>query len=159
MVLQDVFIFSDSIIENIRLNNKKISYEKAVTAAKHVNADTFIKNLKNEYNEEVSERGQTFSTGQRQLLAFARALSYNPPVLVLDEATSSIDTETEHLIQDALLKLTKNRTTIVIAHRLSTIKNADNIIFLHKGRIVETGSHETLIKKQGMYYTLYSLQY
>jgi len=159
VVLQDVFLFSGTIKDNIRLNDKSISDEDIKKVSEYVNADRFIGKLASGYDEEVKERGVTFSSGQRQLLAFARALAFNPPILVLDEATSNIDTETEVLIQDALKKITKNRTTIVIAHRLSTIQHADNIIVMHKGRIKEMGTHHELLAKKGMYYNLYQLQY
>ena len=159
VVLQDVFLFSGKLNDNIRLNEESITDEKLQEAARYVNADGFISRLPNGYNEEVMERGSTFSSGQRQLLAFARALAFDPAVLVLDEATSNIDTETEILIQDALTKLTKNRTTIVIAHRLSTIQHADNIIVLHKGKVHESGTHQELLSSKGMYYSLYQLQY
>ena len=159
VVLQDVFLFSGKLKDNIRLNEKSISDEKIEEVARFVNADGFISKLPNRYDEEVMERGSTFSSGQRQLLAFARALAFDPAILVLDEATSNIDTETELLIQDALAKLTRNRTTIVIAHRLSTIQHADNIIVLHKGKVRESGNHQELLAKRGMYYSLYQLQY
>ena len=159
VVLQDVFLFSGKLKENIRLNEESITDEKLKEAASYVNADGFISRLSNGYDEEVMERGSTFSSGQRQLLAFARAIAFDPSVLVLDEATSSIDTETEILIQDALTKLTKNRTTIVIAHRLSTIQHADKIIVLHKGKVHESGTHQELLEARGMYYNLYQLQY
>ncbi len=159
VVLQDVFLFSGRLKDNIRLNEADISDERIREAACYVNADNFISKLPDGYDTEVMERGSTFSAGQRQLLAFARALAFDPAILVLDEATSSIDTETELLIQDALGKLTKNRTTVVIAHRLSTIQHADNIIVLHKGRVRESGNHQELLAKRGMYYSLYLLQY
>lgn len=159
VVLQDVFLFSGRLNDNIRLNEESITDEKLQEAARYVNADGFISRLPNGYNEEVMERGSTFSSGQRQLLAFARALAFDPAILVLDEATSNIDTETEILIQDALTKLTKNRTTIVIAHRLSTIQHADKIIVLHKGKVHESGTHQELLAAKGMYYSLYQLQY
>ncbi|MDF2985430.1 MAG: hypothetical protein K0R50_940 [Eubacterium sp.] len=159
VVLQDVFLFSGKLSDNLRLNEESISDQKLEEAARYVNADGFISRLPNGYNEEVMERGSTFSSGQRQLLAFARALAFDPAILVLDEATSNIDTETEILIQDALAKLTRNRTTIVIAHRLSTIQHADKIIVLHKGRIYESGNHQELLAAKGMYYSLYQLQY
>jgi ATP-binding cassette subfamily B protein/subfamily B ATP-binding cassette protein MsbA len=159
VVLQDVFLFGGTIKDNIRLNNKDITDEKVMLASKNVNADKFIERFDNRYDEEVRERGSTLSAGQRQLLAFARALAYNPSILILDEATANIDTETEALIQDALEKITKNRTTIVIAHRLSTIQHADMIIVLHKGKIRETGTHQELLSKKGMYFNLYNLQY
>lgn len=159
MVLQDVFLFIGTVMENIRLSEDRISDEEVKKASAYVNADGFIQGLPNGYDEEVKERGATFSAGQRQLLAFARALAFDPSILILDEATANIDTETELLIQDALAKLTRNRTTIVIAHRLSTIQHADNIIVLHKGRIREMGNHQELLAKRGMYYNLYKLQY
>lgn len=160
IVMQDVFLFSGNILENIRLGNKDISFEKVVEAAKYVNADKFIRRLPDGYKTDVKERGQILSVGQRQLIAFARALVFNPGILlVLDEATSSIDSEIEALIQDALAKIMKNRTTIVIAHRLSTIKNADNIIVLTHGRIVENGTHKELLALKGVYYKLYKYQY
>jgi ATP-binding cassette, subfamily B, multidrug efflux pump len=159
VVLQDVFLFSGKLKDNIRLNEEGISDEKIEEVSRYVNADSFISKLPSGYNEEVMERGSTFSSGQRQLLAFARALAFDPAILVLDEATSNIDTETELLIQDALTKLTRNRTTIVIAHRLSTIQHADNIIVLHKGKVRESGNHQELLAKRGMYYSLYQLQY
>lgn len=159
VVLQDVFLFSGKLKDNIRLNENRISDEKIEEVARYVNADGFISRLNAGYDEEVMERGSTFSSGQRQLLAFARALAFDPAILVLDEATSNIDTETELLIQDALTKLTRNRTTIVIAHRLSTIQHADNIIVLHKGKVRESGNHQELLARKGMYYSLYQLQY
>lgn len=158
-VLQDVFLFTGDIKSNIRLNNTEISDEEVINACKFVNADKFIERLPGSYDSYVNERGSTFSQGQRQLIAFARAIAFKPPILVLDEATSNIDTETESLIQDALTKIVKNRTTIIVAHRLSTIRNADKIIVLHKGKIKEVGKHEELIEKQGLYYKLYKLQY
>ncbi len=159
VVLQDVFLFSGKLKDNIRLNEDSISDEKIKAVAQYVNADGFISKLPDGYDSEVMERGSTFSSGQRQLLAFARALAFDPTILVLDEATSNIDTETELLIQDALGKLTRNRTTIVIAHRLSTIQHADNIIVLHKGKVRESGNHQELLARKGMYYSLYLLQY
>lgn len=159
LLSQDVFLFSGTVKDNIRLNDENISDEDIVRASEYVNAAKFIQQLPSQYDEEVKERGATFSSGQRQLLAFSRALAFNPSILVLDEATANIDTETEMLIQDALQKLTRNRTTIIIAHRLSTIQHADNIIVLHKGKIREMGSHQELLARKGMYYTLYQLQY
>ena len=158
-VLQDVFLFSGDIRSNIRLNNTDISDETVKRVAEYVNADKFISRLPGGYDEPVMERGSTLSMGQRQLLAFARALAFDPAILVLDEATANIDTETELLIQDALDKLTKDRTTFVIAHRLSTIQKADKIIVLHKGVIREQGTHQELLRQRGLYYTLYQLQY
>lgn len=159
VVLQDVFVFTGTIEDNIRLNNKDISDERIVEVSKYVNADHFIKKLPDKYKEKVMERGSTLSSGERQLLAFARTLAYDPSILILDEATSNIDTDTEMLIQDALAKLIKNRTTIAIAHRLSTIQHADKIIVLNKGLIKEMGNHQELLAKEGMYYDLYRLQY
>lgn len=159
IVQQDVFIFSGDIKENIALSNQKLSAEEIERVAKYVNADRFIQNLPQKYDEPVMERGATLSTGQRQLIAFARVLAYDPAIFVLDEATSNIDTETEILIQDALEKLMEHRTSIMIAHRLSTIQHVDRIIVLHKGEIVEEGSHFDLLDKQGLYYDLYRLQY
>ncbi|MBE3138258.1 MAG: ABC transporter ATP-binding protein [Actinobacteria bacterium] len=160
IVMQDVFLFSGTILDNIRLGNKEISLEQVIEAAKYVNAHKFIEKLPEKYNQEVKERGQLLSVGQRQLIAFARALVFNPEILlVLDEATSSIDSEIEALIQDALSRIMKNRTTIIIAHRLSTIKHADKIIVLSHGQIVESGSHKELLKLKGVYYNLYKYQY
>jgi ATP-binding cassette subfamily B protein len=158
-VLQDVFLFSGNIESNINLDKKEISREKILEAAKIVGADEFVKNLPDKYDEEVKERGATLSVGQKQLISFARALAYDPQILILDEATSSVDTETEQLIQKAIEKLLVGRTAIVIAHRLSTIQNADNIIVLHKGEIRESGNHQELLAKHGIYYKLYQLQY
>ena len=158
-VLQDVFLFTGDIKSNVRLNNKEITDEDIISSCSYVNADKFIEKLPDKYDNYVNERGTTFSQGERQLIAFARAIAFNPPILVLDEATSNIDTETESLIQDALTKITKNRTTIVVAHRLSTIKNCDKIIVLHKGKIREFGTHEELLERGELYYNLYKLQY
>lgn len=159
IVLQDVFIFSGDIKSNIRLKNEDITQAQIHAACKAVSADRFILKLPRAYDEKVTERGSTLSAGQRQLLAFARALAFNPDILILDEATANIDTETEVLIQKALKEVTKDRTTLAIAHRLSTIQHADKIIVLHKGEIVEIGTHQELLKKGGLYYKLYQLQY
>ncbi|MDF2882236.1 MAG: lipid transporter permease/ATP-binding protein [Clostridiaceae bacterium] len=158
-VLQDVFLFTGDIKSNVRLNNKNISDEEIIKACKYVNADSFIEKLPYKYDSHVNERGSTFSQGERQLIAFARAIAFDPPILVLDEATANIDTETESLIQNALEKITKGRTTLVVAHRLSTIKNCDKIIVLHKGKVREIGNHNELIENKGLYYDLYQLQY
>ena len=159
-VLQDPFIFSGTIASNIRLHEEQISNELIRKAAEYVNAAHFIEQLPHTYDEEVRERGAGLSVGQKQLLAFARAIAFNPEILlILDEATSSVDTETEVLIEDALNKLMTSRTSIIIAHRLSTIRNVDRIIVLHKGRIVEQGSHEELLHRQGVYRKLYEFQY
>lgn len=159
LVLQDVFIFSGDIKSNINLWNDEIGMEKIKEAARIVGADSFIEKLPQGYNEEVKERGATLSLGQKQLISFARALAYNPKILILDEATASIDTESEQMIQKAISKLLKGRTSIVIAHRLSTIKNSNKIIVLHKGEIREVGTHYELLAKKGIYYRLYQLQY
>jgi len=160
VVLQDPFLFSGTIAGNIRLHETGISDERVRQAAVYVNADKFIERLPGKYDEEVRERGAGLSVGQKQLLSFARAIAFNPEImLVLDEATSSVDTETEGLIQDALSKLMKGRTTFVIAHRLATVQHVDRIILLHKGRIVEEGDHQTLLARRGLYHRLYELQY
>ena len=159
-VLQDPFIFAGTVASNIRLHEQSISDERIREAARFVNAARFIERLPLGYDEPVLERGAGFSAGQRQLLAFARAIAFNPEILlILDEATSSVDTETEALIQDALEKLMRGRTSIIIAHRLSTIRNVDRIIVLHKGRIVEEGTHDSLLGRNGYYQRLYELQY
>lgn len=159
IVLQDVYLFSGTIKSNIGLNSPDVSDEKIIEAAKVVGADKFIDKLPNKYDEEVKEKGATLSVGQKQLISFARALAFDPQILILDEATSSVDTETEELIQQAIEKLLVGRTSIVVAHRLSTVQNADKIIVLHKGEIRETGTHQELLAKQGIYYKLYQLQY
>lgn len=159
-VLQDPVLFSGTITSNIRLHSEEVSDEQVRRAAVFVNADRFIDKLPDGYDSEVRERGANFSAGQRQLLAFARAIAFDPEVLlVLDEATSSVDTETETLIQDALERLMKGRTSIIIAHRLFTIRHVDRIIVLHKGRLVEQGTHDILLASQGFYHRLYELQY
>ncbi|MCZ7601945.1 MAG: ABC transporter ATP-binding protein/permease [Melioribacteraceae bacterium] len=159
IVLQDVYLFSGTIKSNISLGSPNVTDEQVIAAAKFVGADKFIEKLPNKYDEEVKEKGATLSVGQKQLISFARALAYNPQVLILDEATSSIDTESEILIQQAIEKLLVGRTSIVVAHRLSTIQNADKIIVMHKGEIREIGTHQDLLAKQGIYYKLYQLQY
>jgi ATP-binding cassette, subfamily B, multidrug efflux pump len=159
VVLQDVFLFSDSIENNITLGDKSISREKIIEAAKLVGVHDFIMQLPQNYDYNVMERGATLSVGQRQLISFVRAMVQNPKIIVLDEATSSVDTETEELIQNAIEKLMKGRTSIVIAHRLSTIQKADKIIVVDKGNIVEEGNHEALIEKNGFYANLYQTQY
>lgn len=157
-VQQDVFIFTGDIKSNISLNNEDISREEIERAAHIVNADTFINKMPNGFDEPVTERGSTLSAGQRQLLSFARTLACQPTILVLDEATANIDTETESLITQALEKLMEGRTTIMVAHRLSTIQHADKIIVMHKGEIRESGSHQELLQLGGMYKKLYDLQ-
>jgi ATP-binding cassette subfamily B protein len=159
IVLQDVFLFSGTIADNIRLGNKDIDDERVERAARQVNAHDFIMRLPKGYQNEVLERGATLSTGQKQLLAFARAMAFDPDILILDEATANIDTETEALIQDALEKLMRGRTSIVVAHRLSTIQKADKIAVFHHGRVQEEGSHQELLAKEGLYRRLYDLQY
>ncbi len=159
IVLQDIFLFSGTIASNISLGDSSITEEQIVKAAKTVGADNFISKLPEKYNAEVKEKGATLSVGQKQLISFARALIFNPQILILDEATSSVDTETEMLIQKAIEKLLKGRTSIVIAHRLSTIQNSNKIIVLHKGEIKEVGTHQQLLSKRGIYYKLYQLQY
>jgi ATP-binding cassette subfamily B protein len=160
LVLQDVFLFSGTIASNIRLGNEEISDDDIRRAAEFVNAHRFIERLPQGYSTNVVERGATLSAGQRQLVAFARALAHNPEILlVLDEATSSVDTETEILIQEALQKVLRGRTSIIIAHRLSTIQNVDRILVMHKGRLVEEGTHRALLARGGVYTKLYELQY
>lgn len=159
VVLQDVFLFSDSIANNISLNNPSITIEQIEFAAKQVGADNFIKSFPNGYQHKVMERGATLSVGQRQLISFIRAYVYDPKILILDEATSSIDTESELLIQKATEILTKNRTSIIIAHRLSTIQNADRILVLEHGNIIESGTHAELIALNGQYKKLLELQF
>ena len=159
VVLQDVFLFSGSIIDNITLRNPDISREKVIEAAKMIGMHDFIMRLPGGYDYNVMERGATLSLGQRQLLSFIRALLYNPSILILDEATSSVDTESEILIQNAIDKLIAGRTSIVIAHRLSTIRKANKIIVLDKGEVKETGTHEELIALEGFYHKLYQLQF
>lgn len=159
IVQQDVFLFSGTIKDNIVLSDEYISDKEMRKVAEYVNVHNFIDSQPAKYLEPVMERGATLSVGQRQLIAFARVLAYDPAIFVLDEATSNIDTETEILIQDALKKLIENRTSIIIAHRLSTIQHVDRIIVLHKGEIVEEGNHQELLTKEGLYYDLYRLQY
>ncbi|MCG3157025.1 MAG: putative ABC transporter ATP-binding protein [bacterium] len=159
LVLQDVFLFADTITENIRLGNPAIAPEAVRQAAAEVNALRFIEQLPGQFQEPVLERGNSLSVGQKQLIAFARALAYDPPILVLDEATSSVDTETELLIQAALERLMQGRTSLIIAHRLSTIQHANRVIVMHKGQVREIGTHEELMALRGIYYRLYQLQF
>lgn len=159
LVLQDVFLFSGDIAANITLGDPRISQQRMVEAAARAQLTPFIEKLPNGFHEEVQERGSTLSQGQRQLLSFARALAFDPKILILDEATSSVDTQTEMLIQEALNELLKNRTALIVAHRLSTIKHADRILVIHKGEIWEEGSHDELLAHGGLYARLYDLQY
>jgi len=159
VVLQDVFLFSDSIYNNITLRNEDIPREQVIEAAELVGAKEFIERLPGGFDYNVMERGATLSVGQRQLISFVRAMVYNPKIIVLDEATSSVDSETEELIQSAIQSLMKGRTSIVIAHRLSTIQNVDQILVMDHGRIVERGSHTSLLEKEGYYANLHRMQY
>ena len=159
LVLQDVFLFSGNMADNITLGDPRISEERMKEAARRVHIAPFIEHLPDGYQEEVQERGVTLSQGQRQLLSFARALAFDPKILILDEATSSVDTRTEILIQRALQELLKDRTALIIAHRLSTIKNVNRILVIHKGEIWEEGNHQELLARQGLYSRLYELQY
>jgi ATP-binding cassette subfamily B protein len=159
VVLQDVFLFAGSIAENVNLRNTDIDADKMREAATSINALDFIENLDGGWEYDVMERGSTLSVGQRQLISFIRAMAADPKVLILDEATSSVDHETEELIQEATKKLMKGRTSIVIAHRLSTIREADAILVLDKGRVAEVGSHTELIEKKGAYYELFQKQF
>jgi ABC-type multidrug transport system fused ATPase/permease subunit len=158
-VLQDVFLFSGDVRANLALGNLSIPMDRVEKAAQLANAESFIHRLPEKFDSHVRERGSNFSAGQRQLLSLARVLVFQPEIMVLDEATSSVDTETELLIQDALEKVMRNRTCLVIAHRLSTIRNADRIIVLHHGEVREVGCHAELMEKRGIYYRLYQLQY
>jgi ATP-binding cassette subfamily B protein len=159
LVLQDVFLFSGTVERNLTLGNDDISEEAIREAVRMVQADRFIDQLPEGFQQDVKERGASLSHGQRQLLAFVRALLYRPDVLVLDEATSSVDTETEALIQRALEALTEDRTTLAVAHRLSTIRDADQILVMHKGEIRERGTHDELLQLDGLYRRLYDMQY
>ena len=157
--MQDFHIFSGTILDNITLGNPNISDERGIEAARAVNADNFIENLPESYQTQLVERGQNLSQGQRQLLAFARVLAADPEILVLDEATASIDTETEEIIQSALKTIMKGRTSILIAHRLKTIQEADRILVLKNGRVKEIGTHDQLMANKDVYYTLSQLQF
>ena len=159
LVLQDIFLFPGSINDNLGLEAKNITEEQVLQAARTVAADRFINLLPDKYATEVSEKGSNFSRGERQLLSFARALAFNPEILVLDEATSSVDPETERTIQASLRKLQAGRTSLVIAHRLSTILDADRILVIRQGEIVERGTHDELIEKDGLYADLYRRQF
>jgi ATP-binding cassette subfamily B protein len=159
LVLQDVHLFSGTIADNIRLGNASIDDERLKRAAQAVHANAFIEKMADGYAARVAERGSTLSVGQKQLLSFARALAFDPRVLILDEATSSVDTETEMTIRDALRVLMAGRTTIAVAHRLSTIQDMDQILVLHKGRLREQGTHQALLSQRGIYFKLFELQY
>src|SRR6478672_11852646 len=159
VVLQDIFLFTGTVESNIRLGRADISDERVHSAAGEVRADDFIRRLPRQYKAEVRERGAGLSVGQKQLISFARALAFDPALLILDEATSSIDTETEQLIQQAIARVMQHRTSVIVAHRLSTIQRADNIIVLHHGEIREQGTHQDLLTLQGLYWKLYKLQY
>jgi len=159
VMMQDSFIFSGTIMDNIRYGNKTATDEEVIRAAKTVCAHEFIMQMEDGYQTQVNERGSRLSAGQRQLISFARALLANPKILILDEATSSIDTETEIALQKGLNELLKGRTSFIIAHRLSTIKNCDTILYVDKGKIQERGNHQELLRQKGAYYDLYMSQY
>ncbi|HXC04677.1 MAG TPA: ATP-binding cassette domain-containing protein, partial [Bacteroidia bacterium] len=159
VVLQDVFLFSDSIVNNITLNNPEITKEEVIEAAKAVGAHDFIASLPGGYDYQVQERGAVLSVGQRQLIAFIRAYVYKPRILILDEATSSIDTESEIMIRKATEKITEGRTSVIIAHRLATVQKADLILVLDHGKILESGKHQELLKQNGQYKKLFELQF
>jgi ABC-type multidrug transport system fused ATPase/permease subunit len=156
--MQDVFLFAGNLADNISLNRPQITGVSLEKAADQANASFFIRNLPKGYEQEIGEGGYTLSSGQRQLLSFARALAVDTRVLILDEATSSVDPETERLIQEAISRLSHSKTTLVIAHRLSTIRDADRILVMHHGRLVEQGSHDQLIAKRGIYHKLNKLK-
>ena len=158
-MLQDVFLFSGTIRNNITLHDDSFTDEQIDQVCEYVNADKFINRLEKKYDEEVIERGENFSQGQRQLLSFARTVLHNPQILILDEATANIDTETEVLIQESLEKIKNIGTMLIVAHRLSTIQKADQIIVLQNGEIIERGKHQKLLKQHGYYYKLYKLQF
>jgi ATP-binding cassette subfamily B protein len=159
VVLQDPFLFTGTIADNIRLGNENITQAGLVEAALDVNVLDFIESLPHKFDEPVQERGNSLSTGQKQLINFARALAYNPRILILDEATSSVDTDTELRIRGALERMVEGRTSVLIAHRLSTVQRAEVILVMHKGQLREMGSHQQLLAHRGLYWKLYQLQY
>jgi ATP-binding cassette subfamily B protein len=159
IVLQDPFLFTGTIESNIRLGTDWITQADVERAAEEVNLADFVRSLPHQFKEEVRERGSTLSTGQKQLISFARALAHNPKILILDEATSSVDTDTEFRVRAALSRMVAGRTSIIIAHRLSTVQQADKIIVMHKGQLREMGTHQQLLAQRGIYYKLYQLQY
>jgi ATP-binding cassette subfamily B protein len=159
VVLQDPFLFTGTIGGNIRLGTERIQDEHVAKAAEDVNLGDFVRGLSKGFDEEVRERGSTLSTGQKQLISFARALAHEPKILILDEATSSVDTETEFKVRDALSRMVEGRTSLIIAHRLSTVQRADKIIVMHKGQLREMGTHQELLAQRGIYFKLYQLQY
>ena len=159
VVLQDPFLFTGTIGGNIRLGTDRIQDAQVAKAAEDVNLGDFVRALPKGFNEEVRERGSTLSTGQKQLISFARALAHEPKILILDEATSSVDTETEFKVRDALARMVEGRTSLIIAHRLSTVQRADKIIVMHKGQVREMGTHQELLAQRGIYFKLYQLQY
>jgi ATP-binding cassette subfamily B protein len=158
-MLQDVFLFSGTIAENITLKDESITLAEVKQASEYVGANTYIERLPDNYEHVVLERGNNFSSGQRQLISFARALVYKPSLMILDEATANIDSETEELIQASMEKMMNISTMLIVAHRLSTIQHADRIIVMQKGEIKESGSHQELLKTKGIYHSLYQLQY
>ena len=159
VVLQDPYLFTGTLEENIRLGTESIRQEEVVEAAEQVNLLDFVRALPEGFQHQIRERGSGLSTGQKQLISFARALAHNPRYLILDEATSSVDTETEFRVRDALARMVRGRTSIVIAHRLSTIQRANRILVMHKGKLREAGTHQELLALRGIYWKLYQLQY
>jgi ATP-binding cassette subfamily B protein len=159
VVLQDPYLFTGTLEENIRLGTEGIGDEQIETAARQVNLLDFVRTLPHGFRHTIRERGSGLSTGQKQLISFARALAHNPRYLILDEATSSVDTETEFRVRDALNRMVEGRTSVVIAHRLSTIQRADRILVMHKGKLRESGTHQELLAQRGIYWKLYQLQY
>jgi ATP-binding cassette subfamily B protein len=159
VVLQDPFLFSGTIADNIKLGSEHVTREAVERAAEEVNVADFIQTLPGGFDSLLQERGNSLSTGQKQLVSFARALAHNPRILILDEATSSVDTETEFRVREALSRLVEGRTSLIVAHRLSTIQRADKIIVMHKGKVREMGTHQQLLAVRGVYWKLYQLQY